>query len=822
MQLNTRFQDTNKLLFLRLADVTKFKEYSCTFPVNALNNLKSTYPNIFYNINSLKVELEVLYNDVKYQNLLHIYDMVKIIEQNALKDILPEAYKLFILILTIPSTSVSNERSFSCLKRIKTCSRNSISQVRFSSLSILSIEKFLINQLKKTESFYDDIINIKYIAVMAEKKQAKINFFFQNLCRVHLFIYILSIYHRHIYLLQKLIHQISYSKSENGAYCKYCVAFAKNEAGVINQKLGALVLKKYDNWRHALEDFKYHSNLDYHKKCMLDADHFLNKLKNPTMSIDKIIDTEKSKQVLQNRKNIIPIIEAGHRDSGKIEIDFSNNEGNFREVLRYTAKCDIEMQAYLEGPGKIKYFSHRSQNDMVDACNKVLLNKVVSKVNAAKCFSILADETADISGIEQVSLCVRYIELNTLTLTEEFLQFVPTSDMTGKGIANLILESLKQFGVDTKYLRGQGYDGAAAMSGKYNGVQAHIREIYPNAIYVHCSAHSLNLGVSKSCSVPEIPLHYLKQKKTLKRSCETRWIKRYHAVHDFLELYEFVEEALEDISMWNDHDTSDKARCLRSCILNVEFILSLVILNKGFALGLALSKCLQTISIDLKEAMALAKNTKQELEEIRINADTYFREIFEQVKLMTAQFDIEIKIPRIAKRQTNRCNIEVDNAETYYRISVFIPYLDKYINELENRFTNHYTTLSSFHSLFKENRYDEDFINLTRQYSEDLEDVGNREEIFKNAMDALSVCNRVMFPNVFKLLQILATLLVLSTSNERSFSTLKRIKTYLRNSTSEGRLNGLAMLSINRHYQITADEVLIELSNKKRHLEFLL
>ncbi|KAL4084700.1 hypothetical protein QTP88_027624 [Uroleucon formosanum] len=127
MQLNTRFQDTNKLLFLQLADVTKFKEYSCTFPVNALNNLKSTYPNIFYNINTLKVELEVLYSDVKYQNLLHIYDMVKIIEQDALKDILPEAYKLFILILTIPSTSVSNERSFSCLKRIKTCSRNSIS-----------------------------------------------------------------------------------------------------------------------------------------------------------------------------------------------------------------------------------------------------------------------------------------------------------------------------------------------------------------------------------------------------------------------------------------------------------------------------------------------------------------------------------------------------------------------------------------------------------------------------------------------------------------------------------------------------------------------
>ncbi|CAI6344856.1 unnamed protein product [Macrosiphum euphorbiae] len=94
--------------------------------------------------------------------------------------------------------------------------------------------------------------------------------------------------------------------------------------------------------------------------------------------------------------------------------------------------------------------------------------------------------------------------------------------------------------------------------------------------------------------------------------------------------------------------------------------------------------------------------------------------------------------------------------------------------------------------------------------------------MFKNAMDALSVCNRVMFPNVFKLLQILATHPVSSASNERSFSTLKRIKTYLRNSKSEGRLKGLALLSINRHYQITADEVLIELSNKKRRLKFLL
>jgi hypothetical protein len=52
-----------------------------------------------------------------------------------------------------------------------------------------------------------------------------------------------------------------------------------------------------------------------------------------------------------------------------------------------------------------------------------------------------------------------------------------------------------------------------------------------------------------------------------------------------------------------------------------------------------------------------------------------------------------------------------------------------------------------------------------------------------NAIDALSICNKYigMYPSIFKLLQILAIILVLTTPNERKFSKLilKLIKTYL-------------------------------------------
>ena len=58
-----------------------------------------------------------------------------------------------------------------------------------------------------------------------------------------------------------------------------------------------------------------------------------------------------------------------------------------------------------------------------------------------------------------------------------------------------------------------------------------------------------------------------------------------------------------------------------------------------------------------------------------------------------------------------------------------------------------------------------------------------------NAIDALNICIKDMYPGIFNLLQILATLPVSTASNERTFSKLKLIKTYLRNTISEVSVN---------------------------------
>jgi hypothetical protein len=54
-----------------------------------------------------------------------------------------------------------------------------------------------------------------------------------------------------------------------------------------------------------------------------------------------------------------------------------------------------------------------------------------------------------------------------------------------------------------------------------------------------------------------------------------------------------------------------------------------------------------------------------------------------------------------------------------------------------------------------------------------------------NVIDALRLCNSIIFPSIHMLLKILCTLPISTATLERMFSNLKRVKTYLRNTMKE-------------------------------------
>jgi len=67
-----------------------------------------------------------------------------------------------------------------------------------------------------------------------------------------------------------------------------------------------------------------------------------------------------------------------------------------------------------------------------------------------------------------------------------------------------------------------------------------------------------------------------------------------------------------------------------------------------------------------------------------------------------------------------------------------------------------------------------------------------REKLPETAVEAIQHCTEI-FPNIKKILQLFASLPVTSATPKRTFSVLKRLKTYLRATMNEERLNSLAL-----------------------------
>ena len=186
-------------------------------------------------------------------------------------------------------------------------------------------------------------------------------------------------------------------------------------------------------------------------------------------------------------------------------------------------------------------------------------------------------------------------------IQEEFVDFLPCKDGTsGQALADMIIDRIKQYGLDPAFIRRQGYDGAGNMSGKFRGCAACIFQSCPRAVYVHCNSHVLNLCIAKACELQVVRnvIGTLNQvcllfnnspkrqalleqvngqmpepstRKTLVDQCRTRWVARHNSFHVFGKLYVAIVETFEEIvsptnqQNWNN-DTVTAANSLKVAI----------------------------------------------------------------------------------------------------------------------------------------------------------------------------------------------------------------------------------------------------------------
>jgi hypothetical protein len=83
------------------------------------------------------------------------------------------------------------------------------------------------------------------------------------------------------------------------------------------------------------------------------------------------------------------------------------------------------------------------------------------------------DSTPDISNIDQLTIVLRYVDKHGSPI-ERFVTFLPLKNHTGSGIFQTFADFLSKFDISLMNCRGQTYDNARNMSGKYRGVQARL------------------------------------------------------------------------------------------------------------------------------------------------------------------------------------------------------------------------------------------------------------------------------------------------------------------------------------------------------------
>ncbi|KAF0708089.1 zinc finger MYM-type protein 1-like, partial [Aphis craccivora] len=129
---------------------------------------------------------------------------------------------------------------------------------------------------------------------------------------------------------------------------------------------------------------------------------------------------------------------------------------------------------------------------------------------------------------EQFSMCVRIFDKDTNKIREDFIQFVPVRDMSGKGLAQVLLECLGNLEINLNYLRGQVHSLNLAISDACD-----IKSIRNTVEIIQTVFSFFNTpkrqAVSQN-SVEQIAPDSKKKKTKLKMLCPTRWVERHEAI----------------------------------------------------------------------------------------------------------------------------------------------------------------------------------------------------------------------------------------------------------------------------------------------------
>ncbi|XP_047084564.1 zinc finger MYM-type protein 1-like [Lolium rigidum] len=475
------------------------------------------------------------------------------------------------------------------------------------------------------------------------------------------------------------------------------------------------------------------------------------------------------------------------------------------------------------------------------------------------------DESRDISVKEQMAVVVRYVNKSG-DIIERFLGIQHVPNTTSLALKKALLEVFAKHDLLIARLRGQGYDGASNMRGEFNGLQKLIRDENPNAFYVHCFAHQLQLIVvalsrcckgledffddvkeianlsSSSCRRKDILLDKHKeillskikkgemptgrgknQETSLCRPGDTRWGSHYTTLCRIESMWDAAIEILSIVEY--DSRNPTKAGGYVHKMETFSFVFHMKMMLRLLRMTNDVSLLLQKKDQNIVQAISLVTDVRTLLVNWR---DHGWDSLLEDVKSFC--IENEIIIPSMDTMvtkwgRTRKGGKHAVSTDHFYRVDTFYVAIDSIITEFDHRFNEasseviqNFSCLDPRDSFARFNVskltrlteiYRDDFSDYERDHIEDSLKLFlvhmKRVEDFRVCIDIASLAKKmvelerhIMFPTVYRLIELAMLLPVGTATVERAFSAMKIIKTELRNKMSDGWLNDLMVCYIER------------------------
>ncbi|XP_002453726.2 uncharacterized protein LOC8077754 [Sorghum bicolor] len=475
----------------------------------------------------------------------------------------------------------------------------------------------------------------------------------------------------------------------------------------------------------------------------------------------------------------------------------------------YKDKVDIVNDAYEKGSKNCQMISPDIQKDLAKACAEEVTAVSMDEILGRK-FSVLIDESRDVSIKEQMAVILRFV--NDKGQVVERLQHVQSCT------AIILKEALVN------------------IADFFNYVPLIVTNVGASCMRKDALLAKHQDVLLKKIEKGEIMTgRGLNQESSLARPGDTRWGSHLKTLLRILVMWEAIIDVLEIVKKDSFKPRNNGgALGLIEKMESFGFVFILHLMIQLLSMTDILSQALQKKDQDIVEAMHLISDVKDSLQDMRENGwEPLLKRVItfcEKNEIEVPDMDKEINVRGTSRRRKQK----VTNMH-YYHVELFLVAIDALLTEMNHRFSETSSELLVCMAAFNPRNSFSNFdvyklVRLAEIYADDF-DIGelavlpnhltqfvNRArrtpdflgctELGKVAEIMVKTKMHTSYKLVYHLIELILILPVATASVERIFSALNIIKTDLRNKMGDEWLNDLMIC-------YTEKEIFRKIDNRK-------